>query len=96
MPESVGPTEILEAVVIEITKIDLEQNLLIGRDRRKVELTFHYTLETKIRRISPQESIRMVREFPKGSLPLALEQEVLVAWKRDTKGRRVAAMITTY
>jgi hypothetical protein len=95
-PDVVNSVEILEAVVIEITRVDFEQSLLIGRDRRKVELAFLFTPESKIRQISPQESIRMVRDFTKESLPFVSEQEVLVTWKRDSKGQRLAVMITTY
>jgi hypothetical protein len=94
--DSINSVEILEAVVIEITTVDLEKGLIIGRDRHKVELAFYYTSESKIRQISPQESIRMVREFPKDSLPLVPDQEVLVKWKLDSKGQRLAVMITTY
>ena len=95
-PETAGPTELLEAVLIKLTKVDLEQHLLIGRDRRKVELTFHYTPETKIRQTSPPETVYMVSDFPQNYLPLVPDQEVLIAWKSNSKAQRIAVMITTH
>jgi hypothetical protein len=88
--------ELLEAVLIKITKVDLEQHLLIGRDRRKVELTFHYIPETKIRQSSPPETVYTVSQFPEDYLPLVPDQEVLVSWKNNSKSQRIAVVITTH
>jgi hypothetical protein len=86
--------EILEAVVIEITKIDPENHLLLGKDRRGEGLAFLYAPETKIRQINPQESIRPLRDFSR--FPLAIGQEVLVTWKLNKTKQRAAIMITVY
>jgi len=84
-------------VVIEITRIDLEQSLIAGKDKSGTERVFYFGSFTKIRRLTPQESIRTVAEIGRTSLPLAVDQEVLVAWRLDAeKKRRLAIQITVY
>ncbi len=92
-----APEASTEQVIIEITRIDLEHSSIAGKDKSGTERVFYFDSFTKIRRLTPQESIRTVAEIGRTSLPLAVDQEVLVAWRLDVeKKRRLATQITVY
>lgn len=93
-PETTQP---IEQVIIEITSIDLERSLITGKDKAGTELVFYFGAFTKVRRLTPQESTRTVAEIGRTSLPLAVNQEVLVAWKAEPeKKRRIVVQFTVY
>ena len=79
--------------MIEITRIDLVEGTISGKDRSKRIWTFHYAPETKVHRMTPQESIRRLDEIVRNApFPVEVDQEVLVTWKTDLvkAGRKLA------
>jgi hypothetical protein len=87
-----------QQVVVEITAIDRRGFRFTGKDRQGRELGFVYRLESRIHRLSPQETtetlLQVLRRDPP-VFPLEKNQQVLVTWKVHPKTReRVAVKIT--
>jgi hypothetical protein len=88
----------LEAVIIEITKIDVEKSTISGKTKAGQELSFRFLPTTRVRRLKPIDLTRTMGELRLAnphSFPLGLYQEVGVEWKVDAKtADRIAVSFT--
>lgn len=90
--------------MLKITQIELAESyrdsVVAGIDSEGQSYVFHFLPETRLRRLSPEESLQTFREILQAqgkAFPLTEGQEVLVAWKPyEQLGWKIIVQVTLY
>lgn len=83
--------------VVEVTSIDEPHQTITGTDRFGSTFTFHYRPLTKVHRLSPFDETLTLESLTSAGepFPIIKDQEVLVHWVPEDRGKTRVAMKLT-